>query len=164
MKMNKSVNATELSEKLLNITESSYRKLKDISEVESGKKPQYGGWSHKEIIGHLIDSASNNHQRFVRAQLKNDLIFIGYQQDEWINVQQYQTSPWLSLINLWYEINMHLSRVIAAIPDETLLFNRTEHNLDEIAWKPVAKSEPVTLAYCINDYIGHMQHHLKKLV
>ena len=156
--------AAELSEKLQNITKLFYRKLKEIPEEESGKKSQHGGWSNKEALGHLIDSASNNHQRFVRAQLKNDLVFIGYQQDEWINVQNYQNAPWISLIHLWFEINMHLSRIITAIPEETLLLERTSHNLNEVAWKSVEASESTTLAYLINDYIGHMQHHLNRIV
>ncbi len=153
----------ELSTALLNATETAYSKLQIISEEESCKKDNPERWSSKEIIGHLIDSASNNHQRFVRAQFKNDLVFIGYQQDDWVNVQHYQGAPWQSLLQLWYEFNLHLARIIAAIPDETLLLKRTLHNLDEIAWQPVAKSEPVTLAYFINDYIGHMQHHLKQI-
>ncbi len=154
----------ELSNALLNATGEAYNKLIIISEEESGKKNKPEKWSYKEIIGHLIDSASNNHQRFVRAQFKNDLIFVGYQQDDWIKVQHYQKAPWHSLIQLWYEFNLHLSRIIAVIPEDTLLLKRTLHNLDEIAWQPVTKSKPTTLAYFIDDYIGHMQHHLFKIV
>ena len=154
----------ELSTALLNAIETAYSKLLIISEEESCKKDKPEKWSYKEVLGHLIDSASNNHQRFVRAQFKNDLVFIGYQQDDWINVQHYQAAPWPSLLKLWYEFNLHLSRIIAVIPEDTLLLKRTLHNLDEIAWQPVAKSEPVTLTYFINDYIGHMQHHLKQII
>lgn len=154
----------ELSRALINATDTAYRKLIIISEEESCKKDKPEKWSMKEIIGHLIDSASNNHQRFVRAQFKSDLVFIGYQQNDWVTVQRYQDEPWVSLIQLWYEFNLHLSRIIAVIPEDTLLLTRTVHNLDEIAWKPVAKSEPVTLAYFINDYTGHMQHHLKQII
>ncbi|MCK9211117.1 MAG: DinB family protein [Ignavibacteriaceae bacterium] len=154
----------ELSTALLNATETAYSKLQIISEEESCKKDKPEKWSYKEVVGHLIDSASNNHQRFVRAQFKNDLVFIGYQQDDWVNAQHYQDAPWHSLLRLWYEFNLHLTRIIAAVPDETLLLKRTLHNLDEIAWKPVAKSEPVTLVYFINDYIEHMQHHLKQII
>lgn len=154
----------ELSKALLNAIETAYNKLLIILEEESCKKDKPEKWSYKEVVGHLIDSASNNHQRFVRAQFKNDLVFIGYQQNDWVNVQHYQDAPWPSLLQLWYEYNLHLSRITAAIPDETLLLKRTLHNLDEIAWQPVAKSEPVTLAYFINDYTGHMQHHLKQII
>lgn len=162
--MDESLSVKELSEKLYNITQTSIKQLSKISEYESKKKSNPTKWSPKEIIGHLIDSASNNHQRFVRAQFSSDLVFIGYHQDEWVKTQQYQTAPWLSLLQLWYEFNMHLTRIIAVIPDETLLFERSLHNLDEIAWQPVAKSETVTLAYFISDYIGHLQHHLKQIV
>ena len=161
--MNASETAKNLSDNLFSITVSVYKELSNISEEESGKKPENNGWSSKEIIGHLIDSASNNHQRFVRAQFRSDLIFVGYDQDDWVKVQNYQSAPWQSLLQLWYEFNVHLSRLIENIPDETLLLKKTSHNLDEIAWTPIAKSEPVTLAYFIGDYIGHMQHHLKQI-
>ncbi|MCK9426801.1 MAG: DinB family protein [Ignavibacteriaceae bacterium] len=154
----------ELSRLLLSATEAAFHKLMVITEEESGKKSSPEKWSHKEILGHLIDSASNNHQRFVRAQFKSDLVFSGYQQDDWVKIQRYEDAPWLSLLNLWYEFNMHLGRIIAAIPGDIILLQRPSHNLDEIAWQPVAKAEPVTLAYFINDYIGHMQHHLKQII
>jgi len=155
--------AEDLSRKLRNVADATFQQLKIITEAESGMKPENNGWSPKEIIGHLIDSASNNHQRFVRAQFKSDLIFVGYDQDDWVKVQNYQSAAWQSLLQLWYEFNIHLSRMIANVPDETLLLKRTSHNLDEIAWIPIAKSEPATLAYFIDDYIGHMQHHLKQI-
>jgi len=155
--------ATELSNKLRELTETSFKRLSVISESESEKKTRPEKWSYKEVIGHLIDSASNNHQRFVKAQFKSDLVFDGYEQDKWVSVQQYQSAPWLSLLQLWYEFNMHLVRLIGVIPAETLLLERQLHNLDAIAWQPVAIDKPVTLAYFINDYIGHMQHHLKQI-
>lgn len=156
--------SAELSKSLLETTGAAYNKLITIPEEESSKKDKPEKWSYKEIIGHLIDSASNNHQRFVRVQFKNDLVFVGYQQDDWINVQHYQDASWHSLIKLWYEFNIHLSRIIASIPDEILLLERSLHNLDEIAWQSIPKSEPATLAYFIDDYIGHMQHHLNKII
>ncbi|HEY0405248.1 MAG TPA: DinB family protein, partial [Pyrinomonadaceae bacterium] len=58
------------------------------SESEASRAP--GKWSPKEIIGHLIDSAANNHQRFVRAQFTDELIFPGYAQNEWVAVQHYR--------------------------------------------------------------------------
>ena len=60
-----------------------------------------GKWSPQEIIGHLVDSASNNHGRFVRAQLHDDLIFPGYDQEAWVRMQDYVSSDWVALIALW---------------------------------------------------------------
>ena len=67
-----------------------HEKLLQIDDDEAVRKSSPEKWSTKEIIGHLIDSASNNHQRFVRAQFSDDLVFPGYQKDEWIAVQHYQ--------------------------------------------------------------------------
>ena len=59
-------------------------RLRGVSDAEAMRRPSAGKWSAKEIIGHLIDSASNNHQRFVRARWQEDMVFLGYQQDEWV--------------------------------------------------------------------------------
>lgn len=157
------MNSHYLSKKLNETVESAYQQLITISENESAVKLQPNKWSVKEIVGHLIDSASNNHQRFVRALFKDDLIFLGYEQDEWVKVQNYQSEDWISLLSLWKEFNLHLSKVINNISENELTKKRTEHNLDEIAWKEVAKSEAATLNYFINDYIEHLQHHLSQI-
>ena len=68
-------------------------RLLTFSDIEAATRPAPGKWSRKEIIGHLIDSASNNHGRFVRAQLQDDLIFAGYDQEEWVRAQRYQERP-----------------------------------------------------------------------
>src|SRR4051812_26490037 len=69
-------------------------------------------WSAKQMIGHLIDSAANNHQRFVRAQFMNDLVFPGYDQDAWVEVQKYNDEAWSNLVNLWASYNLHLAHLI----------------------------------------------------
>jgi len=65
-------------------------RLLEIPEQQSAIARSEDKWSPKEIIGHLIDSASNNHQRFVRAQFTDELIFAGYEQEGWVRVQDYQ--------------------------------------------------------------------------
>jgi hypothetical protein len=42
-----------------------------IDEQTFSHKPAPGKWSKKEIPGHLVDSANNNHQRFLRAQFED---------------------------------------------------------------------------------------------
>ena len=68
-----------------------------MTDEQAAVRPAEGKWSAKEIIGHLIDSASNNHGRFVRAQLQDDLIFSGYAQADWVAVQRYQERDWTAL-------------------------------------------------------------------
>lgn len=122
-----------------------------------------GQWSAKQLLGHLIDSAANNHQRFVRAQFTNDLVFQGYAQEDWIRVQYYVDEPWSAMIDFWQLYNLHLAHVIAHIPDDILTQPRHPHTLDKIAWQVVPADQPATLDYLIRDYIGHLQDHLKQL-
>jgi len=124
---------------------------------------QNGKWSIKEVIGHLIDSASNNHQRFVRAQFKDDLIFDGYNQDEWVAVQNYTAADWDELINCWANFNFIIINTASNIPEEKLSAERKNHNLDKIAWATVPKNMPATLEYFIRDYYGHLKHHINQI-
>jgi len=138
-------------------------KLLLLSEVESETPRAPGKWSPKEIIGHLIDSASNNHQRFVRAQFKDDLIFDGYEQDDWVKVQNYQYEEWKQLVILWKSFNVHMLHVVTQIPHDMVVKKRTHHNLDQLAFKPIPKNEPATLEYFIIDYVEHLKHHLRQI-
>jgi hypothetical protein len=126
------------------------------------RRPAKGGWSAKEVLGHLIDSAAVNHQRFVRAQWQ-DLVFAGYAQDDWVAAQQYQSAPWLELVALWREYNRQLARVMTAVPIEVRTRQQRRHNLHEIAMRPVPAEEPATLDYLMSDYVEHVQHHLKQI-
>jgi uncharacterized damage-inducible protein DinB len=122
-----------------------------------------GKWSAQEIIGHLVDSASNNHGRFVRAQLTDDLFFPGYDQAAWVSVQQYSARDWSELIALWRTFNSHIAHVVERIPQDVASQPRSRHNLDEIAWKTVPREQPVTLEYFVRDYVAHMKHHLAQI-
>ena len=143
--------------------EQAARRLRTLSEADSEGRRAPGKWSAKEVLGHLIDSAGNNHQRFVHAQFTDDLVFPGYDQDAWISVQRYQAASWPTLIELWRAYNLHLAHVIDAIPDTVLRQPRRRHNLYQIAWRAVPESEPVTLEYFIRDYVGHLKHHLTQI-
>jgi uncharacterized damage-inducible protein DinB len=129
----------------------------------AGWRPGPGKWSIKEIVGHLVDSAANNHQRFVRGRLQDDLVFPGYAQAEWVDVQRYQDAPWPALLMLWREYNLHLARVIDAMPVDVRLRERRRHNLHELAWQPVPADRPATLDYFMRDYVGHLHHHLAQI-
>ena len=137
--------------------------LAAVSEAVAAERPAPDKWSPKEIIGHLVDSAANNHQRFVRAQLQDDLVFPGYAQDEWVAAQCYQDAPWQSLLILWREYNLHIARVIEAMPADVRLRERMRHNLHELAWHAVPVDQPATLDYFMRDYVAHLHHHLRQI-
>lgn len=138
-------------------------RLKTIPSERASEPVAPGKWSAREIIGHLVDSASNNHGRFVRAQLTDDLFFPGYDQAAWVSVQQYSASDWLELIALWRTFNAHIAHVVERIPQDVATEPRSYHNLDEIAWKTVPREQPVTLEYFVRDYVAHMKHHLAQI-
>ncbi len=145
------------------LVERSAEALLKISEADSARRPASGKWSPKEIVGHLIDSASNNHQRFVRAQFKDDLVFPGYDQDAWVTAQRYQEALWEDLVELWRAYNLHLARVMAATPEATRLREHRQHNFHQIAWQTVPEDEPTTLDYFMRDYVTHLRHHLGQI-
>ncbi|MFT4538130.1 MAG: hypothetical protein ACI835_000562 [Planctomycetota bacterium] len=137
--------------------------LDQVSDTNSREPLAPGKWSRREMLGHLIDSASNNHQRFLRARRTDELVFDGYDQNRWVVDQCYAEAPWLELVSLWSNFNRHLARVIESTPEEDLVRPRAMHNLDQIAWETVPRTESVTLAYFMHDYVGHLRHHLKQI-
>ena len=139
-------------------------RLLNISEAESEQPRAEDHWSSKQIIGHLIDSAANNHPRFVLAQLKDDLLFPGYEQDGWVRVQKYQKAQWPQLVELWRAYNLHLLHVMSCVPREKLTNQCTQHSLQTIAFETVSEKEPVTLEYLMKDYVVHLKHHLNQIL
>src|SRR4051794_7130787 len=82
-------------------------RLSAITEEQAAYKPGPDRWSKKEILGHLIDSAGNNHQRFVRGQLYQPVEMPDYEQNEWVRVQAYAAEPWSDVVALWSTFNRH---------------------------------------------------------
>ena len=127
--------------------------LLDITEDDSARRPAPNKWSKKEIIGHLIDSAANNHQRFVRVQFADQLPMPGYEQERWVSAQQYQNESWTELVQLWRSYNTHLLHVMAHVPEEAQQRTLT-----------IGGGEPVTLRYVMEDYVRHLKHHLRQVL
>lgn len=138
-------------------------RLLNITGESAAQRPTPDKWSPKEIIGHLIDSASNNHQRFVRAQFTDELVFDGYRQVDWVEIQRYASADWEHLVQLWYYFNWHLARVIANVSDAQRYQLRPKHNLDKIAMKTIPSMQPATLEYFMLDYVEHLEHHLQQI-
>jgi hypothetical protein len=153
----------EIGSRLRTIVTDEAAKLLAVPKERTASAPREGKWSAKQIIGHLIDSASNNHQRFVRAQFSDDLIFLGYEQEAWVKLQGYADAEWSSLVTLWREFNLHIARIIERTPREIAEKLRTRHNLNQIASEKISTDEGVTLAYFMNDYVNHLQNHLKQV-
>jgi hypothetical protein len=126
--------------------------LRTVSDEESAKPCLPGGWSRKEVLGHLIDSASNNHQRFVRAALSDALDFPGYEQNGCVRVQAVQSASWPVLVDLWVSYNRYLTHVIGHLPAGKL----------NVVCR-IGSNEPVTLAFLAEDYLRHLVHHLEQI-
>jgi len=138
-------------------------RLRDVPDEQSHRKDSADGWSPIEVMGHLIDSAANNHQRFVHAQFTDDLVFADYEQDQWVSTQKYRDESWPDVIDLWSSYNLHLLHVVSVIPEDVLTKTRAQHTLDEIAFKDLDKNEPATLEFLIRDYVDHLHHHLNQI-
>ena len=130
------------------ILQSTPRRMVDIADADAEHKPAPGRWSKKEILGHLIDSASNNHQRFVRAQFAPRIELPGYDQERWVAAQAYATASWADLVNLWLLYNRHLLHILRNLPE-----GAQRHEI-AIGGKP-----PVTVEAVAEDYLRHLNNH-----
>ena len=142
----------ELSEKLLSLVEAAEPRLRQISERGSIQPILPGGWSRKQVIGHLIDSTSNNHQRFVRAVPQTSLDFPSYDPSGSVRVQAVQGADWKLLVSLWAAYNRYLAHVIAQLPASK----------SKTACR-IGSSGAVTLEFLVTDYLTHLVHHLRQL-
>jgi len=111
-----------------------------------------GGWTRKQIVGHMLDSATNNRQRFVRAASDGTFVGPNYRQDAWVAAHGYAGQPWATLLDWWKVEHEILAAVVNRIPDE-----RFE------AVCVVGEDAPVTLRFLVEDYFPHQRWHLKQL-
>jgi hypothetical protein len=144
--------ATDVAGELLSVVEAASESLRRIGEPEVSLRSAPGQWSKKEILGHLVDSAVNNHHRFVRAPQVEELTFPAYDMEQWVDSQGYAERPWLELVDLWRLYNRHLAHVISRIPEEQLAVMCV-----------IGPDKPVSLGYVIEDYVVHLRHHLQQL-
>jgi len=126
--------------------------LLEVPEDVAGLPWRPGGWTRKQVLGHMIDSAVNNHQRFVRVSLDGSYAGPFYTQEGWVAAHGYGEMPWSTLLDWWRTYHEMLQAVVERIP---------EARLD--AECRVGENEPVTLRFLIEDYIAHQQHHLAQI-
>jgi hypothetical protein len=138
---------------LKNIIDAELQRFQNIPEEEWSYRISSEKWSKKEIIGHLCDSAFTNIRRFVVTQYKENENIV-YDQNFWVKAQDYQNVPTADLIDLWKLLNYQIVHIVENIPDEAL-----QRTCD------TTKTEPrvFTLEFIINDYVDHLQHHLKAI-
>ncbi|MFZ4930940.1 DinB family protein [Chryseobacterium sp. Mn2064] len=138
---------------LKNIIDKELQRFQNIPEEEWSQKESSEKWSKKEIIGHLCDSAFTNIRRFVVTQYKENENIV-YDQNAWVKAQNYQNVPTNDLIDLWKLLNYQLVHVVENIPDEAL-----QRTCDTTK----TETRVFTLEFLINDYVDHLQHHLKAI-
>ena len=102
-----------------------------IADDVAGKPRAAGKWSRKQIVGHLIDSAVSNQARFVRAQMQQDLVFAGYDQEAWVRVQLLsEQRPWVELVHAWQVYNAQVAAIMRNASQADIERARFPHNLD----------------------------------
>ncbi len=143
----------ELAKELRAEVDDTAARLRRLSETDVMQDRGVGKWVKKEILGHLIDSAANNHQRFVRAQFDDPFVGAGYDQQRWVSVHGYHNRPWNELIELWVGLNRHVAQVIELVPAERLATRCR-----------IGESAPVTLEWLMRDYLRHLRHHTAQLL
>jgi hypothetical protein len=145
------LDSAELRERLEAVLRSAMPWLLTISEAEASVPEREGKWSAKQVIGHLIDSAVNNLARIMRMQIEVGPSLPGYEQMAWVSLQHYAEREWAQVLALWFALNEQVAWTIGHV-EQARLANRG-----------VVAGEPLTLGFLIEDYVAHMEHHLRAM-
>ncbi len=127
-------------------------RFRTLGEADVGRSRGAGKWIKKEILGHLIDSAADNHQRFVRARFADPFVWPGYDQRDWVSLHRYRERPWGELVDLWVAMNRQVAAVIEAMPAGKLQTSCL-----------IGAHQPAPLEWWMRDYLRHLKHHLDQL-
>jgi hypothetical protein len=142
-----------LADELRSQVDAALAALRALTEAEVSASRGPGTWVGKETLGHLIDSAANNHQRFVRAPFNVPFVWPGYEQNAWVSAQRYRDRPWTELVELWAALNRHVACAIESVPASALQTRCA-----------IGGDEPVTLEWLMQDYLRHLRHHLAQIL
>lgn len=138
--------------------------LSSLDDRQTIKKPSPDKWSKKEILGHLIDSANNNLNRFQQALAQDHLVFDGYDQDDMVSRANYQEVNWQKLVDKWMDVNLKILKHLQTISNQKLKAETPDHNFHQICMRPLKKNERTNLLYLVEDYVFHLEHHLSQLI
>ncbi len=130
-----------------------FEKLMIMNQNISDVKLGLDKWTLKEIVGHLIDSASNNHQRFVRLQIDKVIELPGYSAEEWVSISNIQNLDYSFLIGFWKMYNKFLINLIKNIKPISM----------KNVWR-IKDGEEYTLKFLIEDYFTHMNSHYQMFI
>ena len=145
--------ALKTAEEIDSLADQWRSKLACLDEATAHAKPNPVRWSISEVLGHLIDSACNNHQRFVRAQYCDSLEFPKYDQNQWVSAANYSQCDWETLVELWYFYNRQLAFLVRQIPTAAMSTPCT-----------ITPYETCTLEFLVIDYVTHLRHHFEILL
>jgi len=126
--------------------------LRVITELEATEPYKSDAWTRKQVLGHLIDSAINNHVRFVMAALDGVYTGPAYHAQGWVAMHDYANMLWSDLLDVWKAHNTLLTRVVRQIPEDRLT-----------AECRIGDDKPVTLRFVIEDYLHHMEEHISEI-
>jgi hypothetical protein len=143
---------SDVATDLLTTIDTALPNLLELPAARASAALSPGKWSTQQVIGHLVDSAANNHQRFVRASQFGTLAFPAYIQNFWVDFQHYETRDWNDLVVFWHAYNRHLAHVMRQIPVD-------RHQV----MVTIGESAPVTLEFLVRDYVVHLKHHLAQI-
>lgn len=129
------------------------QKLMTIDESSSTSRYYPESWTRKQVLGHLLDSAANNHVRFVVAAIEGKYTGPKYAQNDWVNLHDYDSLPWAVLLEQWRGQNAMLAQVVERIPEGKLFSQCT-----------IGDDAAVTLKFLIEDYLDHLDHHVADIV
>jgi DinB superfamily len=141
----------ELSVQLEGVVTAAMVWLGALSDARASVPEREGKWNAKQVIGHLTDSAVNNLGRIVRMQIAPGLKLSGYEQEEWVALQHYSEREWVKVLEVWATLNEHVAWAVAHV-DKAKLGDKAD-----------IEGLELTLGFLIEDYIAHMEHHLRAM-
>lgn len=128
-----------------------YSKLfQGIGDATAGIVLAQDKWSLKQILGHLIDSASNNHQRILRLKQDSELHFPDYEAFSWLDASDYNSFTFSHLTQMFVLYNRHLAQLIVGLPENVL------SNQWIVTWGDVGS---INLKDLVIHYVDHLETH-----